>query len=136
MLFVRKRIWLSTSILMSPRKDSHGNVLAASCRGIFNRRRYHKLSLDSSLQDQSARGQAVNKEAMVNPTFGTHVRIELSLSSDTSHMIRDSDCDNNKQKQCSRRRSKKKPTASGRPAKLLKVFTYEHRTVSYLYRRC
>ena len=110
---------------------------SASCQGTtFNRRKYHTLSLDSVLQVQSVHGQTVNEEAMVNPTFETHVRIELTLSSDTSHMIRDSDCDNNKQKQCSRRRSKKKPPASGRPSKLLKVFTYEHRTVSYLYRRC
>ena len=88
-----------------------GNVLAASCHGTtFNRRKYHKLSLDSALHEQSVHGQAVNEEATVNPTFETHVRIELTLSSDTSHMIRDSECDKDKQKQCSRRRSKKKNT--------------------------
>ena len=73
-----------------PSEGQYGNVLTA-----FVREQHSTVGNTTSFTRLRV-AQAVNEEAMVNPTFETHVRIELTLSSDTSHTIRNSECDNNK----------------------------------------
>ena len=110
-----------------PSEGQYGNVLTA-----FVREQHSTVGNTTSFTRLRV-AQAVNEEAMVNPTFETHVRIELTLSSDTLHMIRDSECDKDKQKQRSRRRSNKKSPASGIVGEDV-LICCENRTVSY--RRC